>query len=119
MAVGASFASLADGQNNTAEQTWLERVIQEMYDIVQQTPLYQSWTSKALAGKRTASRASAITEGLLIRGPSGDKTQCSYMTENRAKGKLVVINDHRILHPLPVAIVRPPASPAAPVQPPR
>ena len=48
MAVGAIFASLAYGQNNTAEQTWLERVIQDMYDIVQQTPLYQSWTRKAL-----------------------------------------------------------------------
>src|SRR5438876_6220176 len=48
MAVGAIFASLAYGQNNRAEQTWLERVIQDMYDIVQQTPLYQSWTRKAL-----------------------------------------------------------------------
>ena len=36
------------GQNNRAEQTWLERVIQDMYDIVQQTPLYQSWTRQAL-----------------------------------------------------------------------
>ena len=49
MAVGAIFASLAYGQNNTAEQTWLERVLQDMYDIVQQTPLYQSWTRQALA----------------------------------------------------------------------
>ena len=49
MAVGAIFASLAYGQNNTAEQSWLERVIQDMYDIVQQTPLYQSWTRAALA----------------------------------------------------------------------
>ena len=49
MTVGAIFASLAYGQNNTAEQTWLERVIQDMYDIVQQTPLYQSWTRAALA----------------------------------------------------------------------
>ena len=36
------------GQNNRAEQTWLERVIQDMYDIIQQTPLYQSWTRQAL-----------------------------------------------------------------------
>src|SRR5207244_10735528 len=48
MAVGAIFASLAYGQNTTAEQTWLARVIQEMYDIIQQTPLYQSWTRQAL-----------------------------------------------------------------------
>ena len=41
--------ALAYGPNNTAEQTGLERVIQDMYDIVQQTPLYQSWTRAALA----------------------------------------------------------------------
>ena len=48
MAVGAVFASLAYGLTNTVEQTWLERVIQDMYDIIQQTPLYQSWTRAAL-----------------------------------------------------------------------
>jgi predicted transposase/invertase (TIGR01784 family) len=47
MALGAIFASLAYGQDNRAEQTWLERMLQDMYDIVQQTPLYQSWTRKA------------------------------------------------------------------------
>jgi predicted transposase YdaD len=49
MAVGAIFASLAYGLNNTAEQSWLRKVIEDMYDIIQQTPLYQSWTREALA----------------------------------------------------------------------
>src|SRR5438876_5131611 len=63
MAVGAIFASLAYGQNNRAEQTWLERVIQDMYDIVQQTPLYQSWTQKALEEGRKEGREEGREEG--------------------------------------------------------
>jgi predicted transposase YdaD len=47
MALGAIFASLAYGEDNRAEQAWLERMLQEMYAIVQQTPLYQAWTRKA------------------------------------------------------------------------
>lgn len=64
MAVGAIFASLAYGQNNTAEQTWLERIIQEMYDIVQQTPLYQSWTRKALEEGRKEGLEKGKVEGM-------------------------------------------------------
>ena len=64
MAVGAIFASLAYGQNNTAEQTWLERVIQDMYDIVQQTPLYQSWTRKALEEGEQRGLEKGLKEGL-------------------------------------------------------
>jgi predicted transposase YdaD len=56
MALGAIFTSLAYGQRNSAEQAWLERVIQDMYDIIQQTPLYQSWTRRA--------RQEGLEEGL-------------------------------------------------------
>jgi len=57
---GGIFASLAYGEGNLAEHTWLERVLQDMYDIVQETPLYQSWTKEA----REEGRKEGIEEGL-------------------------------------------------------
>jgi predicted transposase YdaD len=60
MALGAIFTSLVYGQRNRAEQAWLERVIQDMYDIIEQTPLYQSWTRKA----RQEGREEGLQEGL-------------------------------------------------------
>jgi flagellar biosynthesis/type III secretory pathway protein FliH len=65
MAIGAIFVSLVYGQHNTAEQTWLERVIQDMYDIIQQTPLYQSWTRKALEEGLEKGLKEGRAEGLL------------------------------------------------------
>jgi hypothetical protein len=38
MALGAIFTSLVYGQRNRTEQAWLERVIQDMDDIIEQTP---------------------------------------------------------------------------------
>ena len=57
---GGIFASLAYGEGNLSEHAWLERVLQDMYDIVQETPLYQSWTKEA----REEGRKEGIEEGL-------------------------------------------------------
>ena len=103
MAVGAIFASLAYGQNNTAEQTWLERVIQDMYDIVQQTPLYQSWTRKALEEGEQRGLEKGKLEGMrqtlmsivLVRFPR---------LVSLAKKQLAQINDPEVLDDLVVKI---------------
>src|SRR5207253_8074054 len=89
MAVGAIFASLAYGQNNTAEQTWLERVIQEMYDIVQQTPLYQSWTRAALAEGLKEGKQQGLEEGLKVGEQKGlEKGLKAGKAEGLLEGKL-------------------------------
>lgn len=63
--VGATFASLAYGQDNRAEQDWLRKVIQDMQDIIQQTPLYQFWTREALEEGLKAGKAEGLLEGKL------------------------------------------------------
>jgi len=62
---GGIFASLAYGEGNLAEHTWLERVLQDMYDIVQETPLYQSWTKEAREEGRKEGREEGRIEGKL------------------------------------------------------
>jgi hypothetical protein len=43
--IDASPQQSAYGRRNRAEQAWLERVIQDMYDIIEQPPLYQ-WATR-------------------------------------------------------------------------
>ena len=45
--IAALLASLAFGIENMADQDWLTRKVSEMYDILQQTPVYQFLTNEA------------------------------------------------------------------------
>jgi predicted transposase/invertase (TIGR01784 family) len=54
--IGTLLASLAFGNENTGEQNWLTRKVSEMYDILQETPVYQFMTKEA--------REEGIQEGL-------------------------------------------------------
>jgi len=54
--IGSLLASLAFGNENPAEQDWLTRRISDMYDILQETPVYQFMTKEA--------REEGIQEGL-------------------------------------------------------
>jgi flagellar biosynthesis/type III secretory pathway protein FliH len=57
------FASLAYGPDNRAEQDWLRKVIQDMHDIIQQTPLYQFWTREALEEGLREGKQQGLEEG--------------------------------------------------------
>ena len=54
--IGTLLASLAFGTENTAEQNWLTRKVSEMYDILQETPVYKFMTKEA--------REEGLQEGL-------------------------------------------------------
>jgi len=54
--IGSLLASLAFGNENTAGQDWLTRRMSEMYDILQETPVYQFMTKEA--------REEGLQEGL-------------------------------------------------------
>ncbi len=54
--IGSLLASLAFGNENPAEQDWLTRRISDMYDILQETPVYQFMTKEA--------REEGLQEGL-------------------------------------------------------
>ena len=54
--IAALLASLAFGIENMADQDWLTRKVSEMYDILQQTPVYQFLTKEA--------REEGLQEGL-------------------------------------------------------
>jgi predicted transposase/invertase (TIGR01784 family) len=54
--IGTLLASLAFGLENSAEQGWLTRKVSEMYDILQETPVYQFMTKEA--------REEGLQEGL-------------------------------------------------------
>ena len=45
--IGSLLASLAFGRENSVEQDWLTRKVSEMYDILQETPVYQFLTKEA------------------------------------------------------------------------
>jgi flagellar biosynthesis/type III secretory pathway protein FliH len=62
--IDASPQQSAYGRRNRAEQAWLERVIQDMYDIIEQTPLYQSWTRRARQEGREEGLKEGLEEGL-------------------------------------------------------
>jgi len=54
--IGTLLASLAFGLENTVEQNWLTRKVREMYDLLQETPVYQFMTKEA--------REEGLQEGL-------------------------------------------------------
>ena len=54
--IGTLLASLALGIENTVEQDWLTRKVNEMYDILQETPVYKFMTKEA--------REEGLQEGL-------------------------------------------------------
>ena len=61
--IGSLLASLAFGIENTAEQNWLTRKVSEMYDILQETPVYQFLTKEAREEGRQEGREEGRQEG--------------------------------------------------------
>src|SRR5579863_4217299 len=66
--LGTMLASLAFGIENLAEQNWLTRKVNEMYDILQETPVYQYMTKDA--------REEGLQEGLEKGREEGREKEC-------------------------------------------
>jgi len=62
--IGSLLASLAFGRENSVEQDWLTRKVSEMYDILQETPVYQFLTKEAREEGRQEGREEGRQEGL-------------------------------------------------------